>query len=70
IVTEKLRELSAGERYLTAVPPAFPDRHSSVLAKPYPYSGKTPNTARINNWSNEEKPFVLRSTLTDSAAVR
>ncbi|VEN58443.1 unnamed protein product [Callosobruchus maculatus] len=41
IVREELLELCAGERCLTAVPPAFPDRHSSVVAKPYPYNDKT-----------------------------
>ncbi|VEN59564.1 unnamed protein product, partial [Callosobruchus maculatus] len=70
MIREELRELSAGERCLTAVPPAFPDRHSGVVAKPYPYNGKTSwdiyymqfeNIARMNNWSNEEKACVLTS---------
>ncbi|VEN38075.1 unnamed protein product [Callosobruchus maculatus] len=30
IVREELRELIADERYLTAVPTAYPDRHSGV----------------------------------------
>ncbi|VEN47044.1 unnamed protein product, partial [Callosobruchus maculatus] len=78
IVREELRELGAGERCLTAVPPAFPDRHSGVVAKPYPYNGKTSwdiyymqfeNIARMNSWSNEEKACVLTSMLRDSAAA-
>ncbi|VEN60756.1 unnamed protein product [Callosobruchus maculatus] len=64
MIREELRELSAGERSFTAAAPAFPDRHGSVVAKPYPYNGKTSwdiyymqfeNIARMNNWSNEEK---------------
>ncbi|VEN54524.1 unnamed protein product, partial [Callosobruchus maculatus] len=78
MIREELREFSAGERCLTAVPPAFPDRHSGVVAKPYPYNGKTSwdiyymqfeNIARMNNWSNEEKACVLTSMLRDSAAA-
>ncbi|VEN46538.1 unnamed protein product, partial [Callosobruchus maculatus] len=78
IVREELLELGAGERCLTAVPSAFPDRHSSVVAKPYPYNGKTSwdiyymqfeNIARMNNWSSEEKACVLTSMLRDSAAA-
>ncbi|VEN61223.1 unnamed protein product [Callosobruchus maculatus] len=78
IVREELLELSGGERCLTAVPPAFPDRHSSAVAKPHPYNGKTSwdiyymrfeNIARMNNWSNEEKACVLISMLRDSAAA-
>nr|CAH7736459.1 unnamed protein product [Callosobruchus chinensis] len=41
IVREQLHELGAGERSLTAVAPAFLDRHSGMIAKPYPYDGKT-----------------------------
>ncbi|VEN62789.1 unnamed protein product, partial [Callosobruchus maculatus] len=61
MIREELRELSAGERSLTAAAPAFPDRHTGVVAKPYPYNGKTSwdiyymqfeNIARMNNWSN------------------
>ncbi|VEN37086.1 unnamed protein product, partial [Callosobruchus maculatus] len=33
IVREELRDLNAGERCLTAAPPAFPDRHSGVVEK-------------------------------------
>ncbi|VEN48518.1 unnamed protein product, partial [Callosobruchus maculatus] len=78
MIREELRELSAGERNLTAAAPAFPDRHSGVVAKPYPYNGKTSwdiyymqfeNIARMNNWSNEEKACVLTSMLRDSAAA-
>ncbi|VEN64638.1 unnamed protein product, partial [Callosobruchus maculatus] len=78
MIREELRELSAGERSLTAAAPAFPDRHSGVVAKPYPYNGKTSwdiyymqfeNIARMNNWSNEEKACVLTSMLRDSAAA-
>ncbi|VEN40686.1 unnamed protein product, partial [Callosobruchus maculatus] len=78
MIREELRELSAGERSLTAAAPAFSDRHSGVVAKPYPYNGKTSwdiyymqfeNIARMNNWSNEEKACVLTSMLRDSAAA-
>nr|CAH7755071.1 unnamed protein product [Callosobruchus chinensis] len=41
LVTEMFRELSTGELSLTAVVPALCDRHSSVVAKPYPYDDKT-----------------------------
>ncbi|VEN53495.1 unnamed protein product, partial [Callosobruchus maculatus] len=67
IVREELRELGAGERSLTAAGLAFTDRHSGVVAKPYPYNGKMSwdiyhmqfeNIARMNNWSNEEKACV------------
>ncbi|VEN45971.1 unnamed protein product, partial [Callosobruchus maculatus] len=73
MVREELRELGAGERgesSLTAVAPALHDRHSGVVAKPYPYNGKSlwdiyymqfENIARMNNWSNEEKACVLTS---------
>ncbi|VEN41153.1 unnamed protein product [Callosobruchus maculatus] len=69
MIREELREFSAGERSLTAAASNLPDRHSSVVAKPYPYNGKTSwdiyhmqfkNIARMNNWSNEEKACVLR----------
>ncbi|VEN36595.1 unnamed protein product [Callosobruchus maculatus] len=68
MIREELRELSAGERSLTAAAPAFPDRHTGVVAKPYPYNGKTSwdiyymqfeNIARMNNWSNEKKLVCL-----------
>nr|CAH7730701.1 unnamed protein product [Callosobruchus chinensis] len=35
------RELGTSERNLTAVAPPIFDRHSSLVAKPYPYNGKT-----------------------------
>ncbi|VEN54500.1 unnamed protein product, partial [Callosobruchus maculatus] len=78
MVREELRGFSAGERNLTAAAPAFTDRHSGVVAKPYPYNGKTSwdiyhmqfeNIALMNNWSNEEKACVLTSMLRDSAAA-
>ncbi|VEN52905.1 unnamed protein product, partial [Callosobruchus maculatus] len=78
MVREELPEFSTGERCLTAVSPAFPDRHSGVVAKPYPYNDKTSwniyymqfeNIAHMNNWSNEEKACVLTSMLRDSAAA-
>ncbi|VEN56594.1 unnamed protein product [Callosobruchus maculatus] len=40
IVREELQGLSAGERCLTAIPTTFPDRHSGVVAKPYPHKWK------------------------------
>nr|CAH7762523.1 unnamed protein product [Callosobruchus chinensis] len=61
MVREKQRELSAEGRSLPAVGPALLDRHSGIVAKPYPYDGKTSwdvyylqfgNIARLNNWSN------------------
>ncbi|VEN39420.1 unnamed protein product, partial [Callosobruchus maculatus] len=67
IVRDEVRELSGGERSLTAAASNLPDRHSGVVAKPYPYNGKTSwdiyhmqfeNIARMNNWSNEEKACV------------
>nr|CAH7730698.1 unnamed protein product [Callosobruchus chinensis] len=39
--TEMFRELGTSERNLTAVAPPIFDRHSSLVAKPYPYNGKT-----------------------------
>nr|CAH7751553.1 unnamed protein product [Callosobruchus chinensis] len=78
IVRGQLRELAAGERSLTAVAPAFLDRHSGMIAKPNPYDGKTSwdiyylqfeNIASMNNWSNKEKACVLTSMLIDSAAA-
>ncbi|VEN52321.1 unnamed protein product, partial [Callosobruchus maculatus] len=78
IVREELRELGERKRCLTAVPPAFPDRHSGVVAKPYPCNGKSSwviyymqfeNIARMNNWSNEGKACVLTSMLRDPAAA-
>nr|CAH7758411.1 unnamed protein product [Callosobruchus chinensis] len=71
-------ELSTGERSLTAAAPAFLDRNSGVVAKPYPYDGKTSwdvyylqfkNIARMNNWPSEKKACVLTSMLRDSAAA-
>nr|CAH7726216.1 unnamed protein product [Callosobruchus chinensis] len=41
IAREQLRELGAGERSLTAVAPAFLDRHSGMIEKLYPYDGMT-----------------------------
>ncbi|VEN62678.1 unnamed protein product, partial [Callosobruchus maculatus] len=78
IVKEELREFSAGECSLTAAASNLPDRHSAVVAKPYPYNGKKSwdiyqmqfeHIARINNWSIEEKACVLTSMLRDSAAA-
>nr|CAH7737849.1 unnamed protein product [Callosobruchus chinensis] len=78
MVREELRELSAGEGRLAAVAPAPLDRHTGVVAKPYPYDGKTSwvvyylqfeNIARMNTWSSEEKACVLTSMLRDSAAA-
>nr|CAH7759114.1 unnamed protein product [Callosobruchus chinensis] len=78
IVRKQLRELRAAERSLTAVAPAFLDRHSGMIAKPYSYHGKTSwdvyylqfeNIARINNWSDEKKACALTSMLRDSAAA-
>nr|CAH7743172.1 unnamed protein product [Callosobruchus chinensis] len=69
IVREELRELSASERSLTAVAPPSLDRHNVMVAKPYPYDGKTSrdvyylqfdNTARMNNWSDEKKACAER----------
>nr|CAH7716047.1 unnamed protein product [Callosobruchus chinensis] len=41
IVRDELRELGTGEHSLTpAAAPASRDRHSGVVAKPYPYDGK------------------------------
>nr|CAH7743177.1 unnamed protein product [Callosobruchus chinensis] len=68
-VREELRELSASERSLTAVAPPSLDRHNVMVAKPYPYDGKTSrdvyylqfdNTARMNNWSDEKKACAER----------
>ncbi|VEN42529.1 unnamed protein product, partial [Callosobruchus maculatus] len=78
IVRDEVRELSGGERSLTAAASNLPDRYSGVVAKPYPYNGKTSwdiyhmqfeNIARMKNWSNEEKAFVLTSMFRDSAAA-
>ncbi|VEN63893.1 unnamed protein product [Callosobruchus maculatus] len=78
MIREELREFSAGERSLTAAASNVPDRHSGVVANPYPYNGETSwdiyhmqfeNIARENNWSNEEKACVLTSMLGDSAAA-
>ncbi|VEN53744.1 unnamed protein product, partial [Callosobruchus maculatus] len=75
---EELREFIAGERSLTAAASNLPDRHSGVVAKAYPYNGKTSwdiyhmqfeNIARINNRSNKEKACVLTSMSRDSAAA-
>ncbi|VEN62679.1 unnamed protein product, partial [Callosobruchus maculatus] len=78
MIREELREFSAGECSLTAAASNLPDRHSAVVAKPYPYNGKKSwdiyqmqfeHIARINNWSIEEKACVLTSMLRDSAAA-
>nr|CAH7740439.1 unnamed protein product [Callosobruchus chinensis] len=73
-----LRELSTGERNVTAVAhPSF-DRHSGIVAKPYPYNGKTTwdvhylefaNIARMNNWTTEKNAYEPTSMLRDSAAA-
>nr|CAH7718883.1 unnamed protein product [Callosobruchus chinensis]CAH7769454.1 unnamed protein product [Callosobruchus chinensis] len=63
-VNEMFREFRTDERSLTAAAPDFLDRHSGVVAKPYPYDGKTSwgvyylqfeKISRMNNWSSEEK---------------
>ncbi|VEN40095.1 unnamed protein product [Callosobruchus maculatus] len=41
MIREELREFSAGELSLTAAASDLPDRHSGVVAKPYPYNEKT-----------------------------
>nr|CAH7760604.1 unnamed protein product [Callosobruchus chinensis] len=72
MVREKLRELGACERSLTAVASALLDRHSGVVANAYPYNGETTcdvyylqfeNIAPVNNWPNEVKACVLTSML-------
>nr|CAH7765182.1 unnamed protein product [Callosobruchus chinensis] len=78
IVREKLRELGGGKRSLTSTAPAFLDKHSGVVAKAYPYNGKTSwdvyylqfeNIARMNNWLDEKKACAPTSVLRDSAAA-
>nr|CAH7717096.1 unnamed protein product [Callosobruchus chinensis] len=49
IVREELPELDAGEHSLTPVAPAFHDRHSDVVAKPYTYNAKRHGTFIICN---------------------